>query len=163
MQSLATEPFKYTEKGLWTLSSINNSLQGHLLHAIPWMRKNQTISYFEPVKAVPDKCRWLMGITNYADIWPEDTKDIKDLDLSACDFLKMTREAPTTLFLQPQEVSMHLRPGVSQSFPLTISMPTDQPITDLTMDAINVPSGLKITFDSTTKGNPLLFQVRSIL
>ncbi|XP_072250718.1 integrin beta-1-like [Leuresthes tenuis] len=64
-----------------------------------------------------------------------------------------------TLFIQPQEVSLHLRPGVSQSFPLTISMPTDQPVTDVTMDSSNVPAGVNITFSSVTKGNPLHIQV----
>ncbi|KAM9723943.1 integrin beta-1-like isoform 2-T2 [Menidia menidia] len=64
-----------------------------------------------------------------------------------------------TLFLQPQEVSLHLRPGGSQSFPLIVSMPTDQPIMDVTMDASLVPAGVNITFSSMTKGNPLHIQV----
>ncbi|XP_069549335.1 integrin beta-1-like [Brachyistius frenatus] len=64
-----------------------------------------------------------------------------------------------TLFLQPQEFSLHLRPRVSQSFPLTISMPTDQPITELTMNTSNVPAGVDITISSTMKGNRLLVQV----
>ncbi|XP_056237792.1 integrin beta-1-like [Seriola aureovittata] len=63
------------------------------------------------------------------------------------------------LFLQPQELSLHLRPGVSQSFPLTITMPTDQPVPELTMDTSNVPAGVNITFSGVTTGNPLLVQV----
>lgn len=65
-----------------------------------------------------------------------------------------------TIFLQPQELAIHLRPGVSQSFPLSISMPSDHPTTDLTLDTSNVPAGLNITFSSITTGNPLLVQVR---
>uniref|UniRef100_A0A3P9DIW0 Integrin beta-1-like n=1 Tax=Maylandia zebra TaxID=106582 RepID=A0A3P9DIW0_9CICH len=65
-----------------------------------------------------------------------------------------------TIFLQPQELAIHLRPGVSQSFPLSISMPSDHPTTDLTLDTSNVPAGLNITFSSITTGNPLLMQVR---
>ncbi|XP_039869118.1 integrin beta-1-like isoform X2 [Simochromis diagramma] len=64
-----------------------------------------------------------------------------------------------TIFLQPQELAIHLRPGVSQSFPLSISMPSDHPTTDLTLDTSNVPAGLNITFSSITTGNPLLMQV----
>ncbi|XP_053182324.1 integrin beta-1-like [Scomber japonicus] len=63
------------------------------------------------------------------------------------------------LLLQPQELSLHLRPGVSQSFPLTITMPTDQPITELTMDTSPVPAGVNITFSSIMEGNPLVTQV----
>ncbi|XP_073340701.1 integrin beta-1-like [Pagrus major] len=64
-----------------------------------------------------------------------------------------------TLFLQPQELSLRLRPGVSQSFPLTITMPTDQPITELTMDTSPVPAGVNITFGNIVNGNPLVVQV----
>ena len=66
------------------------------------------------------------------------------------------------MFLQPQELSLRLRPGVSQSFPLTITMPTDQPITELTMDTSPVPAGLNITFGGIVTGNPLVVQVRKI-
>ncbi|XP_044215552.1 integrin beta-1-like [Thunnus albacares] len=64
------------------------------------------------------------------------------------------------LLLQPQELSLRFRPGVSQSFPLTITMPTDQPITEMTMDTSPVPAGLNITFGSIMKGNPLVIQVK---
>lgn len=64
-----------------------------------------------------------------------------------------------TIFLQAQELAIHLRPGVSQSFPLSISIPNDHPTTDLTLDTSNVPAGLNITFSSITTGNPLLVQV----
>ncbi|XP_018541585.1 integrin beta-1 [Lates calcarifer] len=67
-----------------------------------------------------------------------------------------------TLLLQPQELSLRLRPGVSQSFPLTITMPTDQPVQELTMDISNVPAGVNITFSSITTGNPLLIQVNVV-
>lgn len=51
-----------------------------------------------------------------------------------------------SLFLQPQELSVQLRPGVSQSFLVTITRPSDQPIRELTMDTTGVPSGVSITF-----------------
>ncbi|XP_017265282.2 integrin beta-1 [Kryptolebias marmoratus] len=60
-----------------------------------------------------------------------------------------------TGFLQPQEVSLHLRPGVSQSFPLIVSLPADQ--LEVKMDLST--AGVNITIRSTTKGNPHLFQV----
>lgn len=63
------------------------------------------------------------------------------------------------LFIQPQEFSLRLRPGVSQSFPLTITMPTDKPITELSMDTSPVPEGINITFSSIVNGNPLVVQV----
>lgn len=67
------------------------------------------------------------------------------------------------MFLQPQEVSLHLRPGVSQSFPITITIPTDQqPITELNMDTSPVPAGVNITFSSITGGNRLVVQVSKI-
>lgn len=66
------------------------------------------------------------------------------------------------LFIQPQEFSLRLRPGVSQSFPLTITMPKDQPITELTMDSSPVPAGVNITFSSITNGNPSVVQVSKI-
>uniref|UniRef100_A0A3P9HHD1 Uncharacterized protein n=1 Tax=Oryzias latipes TaxID=8090 RepID=A0A3P9HHD1_ORYLA len=68
----------------------------------------------------------------------------------------------TPLFLQPQEFSIQLRPGVPQSFPLNIFMPTDQP-TDLTLDISDVPDGVNITLNSAAKGNPRLVQVRTTL
>lgn len=64
-----------------------------------------------------------------------------------------------TLILQPQELSFFLRSGVSQSFPLTISMPTEQPITELILDTSNVPEVLNITFSSIMKGTPPSIQV----
>ncbi|XP_042346625.1 integrin beta-1-like [Plectropomus leopardus] len=64
-----------------------------------------------------------------------------------------------TLFLQPQELSLHLRPGLKQSFPLTIIMPTDQPIMELTMDTGPVPAGVNISFRSIMNGNPVVIQV----
>ncbi|XP_071327115.1 integrin beta-1-like [Trachinotus anak] len=64
-----------------------------------------------------------------------------------------------TLFLQPQVLSLRLRPGVSQSFPLIFTMLTDQPVSELTMDTSNVPAGVNITFGSATIGNPLVVQV----
>uniref|UniRef100_A0AAQ5WX85 Integrin beta n=1 Tax=Amphiprion ocellaris TaxID=80972 RepID=A0AAQ5WX85_AMPOC len=65
----------------------------------------------------------------------------------------------SSLFLQPQQVSLHLRPAVSQSFPLTISTPTDQPITELTLETSEVPAGINITFSSVQRGSPLMMQV----
>ncbi|KAM3614393.1 uncharacterized protein V6R79_013391 [Siganus canaliculatus] len=65
------------------------------------------------------------------------------------------------LFLQPQEVSLLLRPGVSQSFPLTITAPTEQPVTELTLDSSEVPAEVNITFSKITNGNPLVVQVNA--
>lgn len=67
-----------------------------------------------------------------------------------------------SVFLQPQELSLRLRPGVRQSFPLTIAMPTDQPITELTMDTSDLPVGVNITFSNIMKGNPLVVEVSKI-
>lgn len=64
-----------------------------------------------------------------------------------------------SLFLQPQELSLRLRPGVSQSFPLTITMPTDQPISELTLDTSPVPAGVNVTFSNILNGNPLVVEV----
>lgn len=44
-----------------------------------------------------------------------------------------------TLFLQPQEISVQLRPGVRQSFLITVTRPLDQPMREVTMDASIVP------------------------
>ncbi|XP_014909048.1 integrin beta-1-like isoform X3 [Poecilia latipinna] len=63
------------------------------------------------------------------------------------------------LLLQPQEVSVHLRPGARESFPLTISKATDHPTPEPIMDLSNVPAGVQVTFSSITKGNPQLLQV----
>ncbi|XP_023187203.1 integrin beta-1-like [Xiphophorus maculatus] len=63
------------------------------------------------------------------------------------------------LLLHPQEVSLHLRPGVSESFPLTISKATDHPTLEPIMNVSNVPAGVHVTFSSITKGNPQLLQV----
>ncbi|XP_041649744.1 integrin beta-1-like [Cheilinus undulatus] len=68
-------------------------------------------------------------------------------------------ENTKTLFLQPQKLSLSLRPGVSQSFPLTITMPTDQPITELAMDTLPHLSGVNITFSSSVNRNPAVIQV----
>ncbi|XP_060906932.1 integrin beta-1-like [Labrus mixtus] len=62
-------------------------------------------------------------------------------------------------FLQPQELSLRLRPGVSQFFPLTITMPTDQPISEVNLVNSSVPTGVNITFRSVVSGNPLVIEV----
>lgn len=67
-----------------------------------------------------------------------------------------------SVFLQPQELSLRLRPGVRQSFPLTIAMPTDQPITELTIDTSDLPVGVNITFSNIQRGNPLVVEVSKI-
>ncbi|XP_037308787.1 integrin beta-1-like [Pungitius pungitius] len=64
-----------------------------------------------------------------------------------------------TLSLQPREVSLYLRPGLSESFPLTITVPTEQPITELIMDTSTLPAGVNITFKNTVNENPLVVQV----
>ncbi|KAG7474198.1 hypothetical protein JOB18_003747 [Solea senegalensis] len=66
------------------------------------------------------------------------------------------------LFLQPQEVSLRLRPGVSQIFHLTLTMPADQPVPELTTDASNVPEAVNITFSNADARNPLLIQVNVV-
>ncbi|KAM4568286.1 integrin beta-1-like [Fundulus diaphanus] len=69
------------------------------------------------------------------------------------------------VLLQPQEVSLHLRPGVTQSFRLSISTAAAtaaaaaHPRPELIMDLSNVPAGVNVTFSSTTKGNPQHFEV----
>ncbi|XP_059196137.1 integrin beta-1-like [Centropristis striata] len=63
------------------------------------------------------------------------------------------------VLLQPQEISLHLRPGVGECFSLSITKPTDQPITELTMDTSPVPAGVNITFSSIMDENPLVVQV----
>ncbi|XP_068179626.1 integrin beta-1-like [Antennarius striatus] len=68
----------------------------------------------------------------------------------------MSAEAP---FLQPQELSLRLRPGASQSFPLTITMPTDQPVTELKMDISPLPAGVNITLTTIDNRNPMVVQV----
>lgn len=64
------------------------------------------------------------------------------------------------LLLQPQELTLRLRPGVSQSFPLTITMPTDEPIPEISMNTSPVPAGVNITFGSIINGNLLIVRVR---
>ncbi|XP_034467487.1 integrin beta-1-like [Hippoglossus hippoglossus] len=66
-----------------------------------------------------------------------------------------------TLFLQPQEFSVRLRPGVSQTFPLTITMPTEQPVPELTTDTTNVPAGVNITLSRVMTGHPLFVTVEA--
>ncbi|XP_053289414.1 integrin beta-1 [Pleuronectes platessa] len=66
-----------------------------------------------------------------------------------------------TLFLQPQEFSVRLRPGVSQTFPLTITMPTDQSVPELTTDLTNVPAGVNITLSRVMTGHPLFVTVEA--
>ncbi|CAG00011.1 unnamed protein product [Tetraodon nigroviridis] len=63
------------------------------------------------------------------------------------------------VFLQPQEVSVQLRPGVSQSFLITVTRPLGQPIGDVTMDASSVPAGVNITFSYTSSGSPGVIEV----
>ncbi|XP_054637435.1 integrin beta-1-like isoform X2 [Dunckerocampus dactyliophorus] len=69
-----------------------------------------------------------------------------------------SRTQPTaeTLHLQPQEVSLRLRPGVRQSFPLSITMARDHPITDLIMDTSPVPAGFNVTLGSIIHGYMLV-------
>lgn len=63
------------------------------------------------------------------------------------------------LFLQPQELSLVLRPGVSQVFSLTITTSTDQPVKDLMMETTAVPEGVNIPFSSISTENPIVFEV----
>lgn len=58
------------------------------------------------------------------------------------------------------ELSLHLRPGWSLSFLLTISMPTDQP--KVNMDLSPMPAGVNVTIKSLNIGNPELLQVRKV-
>ncbi|XP_061919332.1 integrin beta-1-like [Entelurus aequoreus] len=67
-----------------------------------------------------------------------------------------TQPTAETLYLQPQEVTLHLRPGVSQSFPLSITMPKDHTITELNMDTSPMPAAFNITFSSIINGNMLV-------
>lgn len=65
-----------------------------------------------------------------------------------------------SLFLQPQELSVQLRPGVRQSFFITITRPSNQPIRDLTMDASPLPVGVNITFIYIANRSPAVVEVR---
>lgn len=68
-----------------------------------------------------------------------------------------------SLFLQPQGLSLHLRPGVGQSFPLTIIMPTDQPIRELLLDTSPPLAGVNVTFSFISSGNPSVVEVGEIV
>lgn len=65
-----------------------------------------------------------------------------------------------SLFLQPQELSVQLRPGVRQSFFITITRSSNHPITDLTMDASPLPVGVNITFIYSANRSPTVVEVR---
>ncbi|XP_040020296.2 integrin beta-1 [Gasterosteus aculeatus] len=60
------------------------------------------------------------------------------------------------LSLRPRDVSLRLRPGVSESFPLMITVPTAQPITELIMDTSALPAGVNVSFSTIVNENPLL-------
>lgn len=62
-----------------------------------------------------------------------------------------------SVFLQPQELSVQLRPGVGQSFFITITRPSGQPIRELTMDTSPLPVGVNITFNYIS--NPAVVEV----
>ncbi|XP_019728522.1 integrin beta-1-like isoform X2 [Hippocampus comes] len=64
-----------------------------------------------------------------------------------------TEPTAETVFPQPQEVTLHLRPGVSQSFPLSITTARGRPIPELKIDTSPVPAGVNITFSNIRHGN----------
>lgn len=64
-----------------------------------------------------------------------------------------------TPLIQPQELSLHLRPGVSQSFNLTITRPIDQPITEVSLVSTYLPAGADLTISTTTGRDPSIVQV----
>ncbi|XP_057691535.1 integrin beta-1-like isoform X2 [Corythoichthys intestinalis] len=61
-----------------------------------------------------------------------------------------------TLFLQPQQVTLHLRPGVSQSFPLYITVARNQRTPQLNMDTSLMPAEVNITFSNIRHGNMIV-------
>eukprot|EP00066_Takifugu_rubripes_P014540 XP_011603806.1 PREDICTED: integrin beta-1-like isoform X2 [Takifugu rubripes] len=68
-----------------------------------------------------------------------------------------------SLFLQPQELSVQLRPGVRQSFFITITRPSNQHIRDLTMDASPLPVGVNITFNNIANRSPTVVEATGCL
>ncbi|KAM4633397.1 integrin beta-1-like [Polymixia lowei] len=63
------------------------------------------------------------------------------------------------VFLQPQVMKLSLRPGVRQSFPLTVTLAKDQPFTELTLETSPIPAGVNITFNQISTAEPLVIQV----
>ncbi|XP_076016829.1 integrin beta-1-like [Genypterus blacodes] len=59
-----------------------------------------------------------------------------------------------------EELSVHLRPGVRWSFPLTVTQAAaERPVTDLSLDTSALPEGVNVTFSSSVNGNPRVIQV----
>ncbi|KAJ0066051.1 hypothetical protein NL108_001271 [Boleophthalmus pectinirostris] len=61
-------------------------------------------------------------------------------------------------FLEPQHLSLKLRPEESLVFALKITTPRHQP--ELMLEATALPEAVNITFKKISSGNPMVFQVR---
>lgn len=61
--------------------------------------------------------------------------------------------AAKTLFIQPQELAIHLRPGVKQSFHLSVSPPAVHSVSELVLDTSPVPASINLTIGNISTGN----------
>lgn len=64
-----------------------------------------------------------------------------------------------SFFLAPQEFSITLRPGVSQTFHLTLSTSSDQPDNEPVLETTTAPEAFNITLKKILNGNPSIFEV----
>ncbi|XP_055084194.1 integrin beta-1-like [Periophthalmus magnuspinnatus] len=75
--------------------------------------------------------------------------------------LTIKRNVPAdarSIFLEPQQLSLNLRPGVNLVFSLKITTPRYQP--DLTLETTAVPETVNITFKEISSENPMVFEVK---
>ncbi|XP_072316897.1 integrin beta-1-like [Eucyclogobius newberryi] len=63
------------------------------------------------------------------------------------------------ILLQPQELSVNLRPGVSLDFTLRITTTRHQLINELMLETTSEPEGVNITFKKVSTANSLVFVV----
>lgn len=64
------------------------------------------------------------------------------------------------VLLEPQEVSVYLRPGVPEVISLTISTAPGHPTPELIMDRSNAPAEVNVTLSNIVTDNPRNLQVR---
>lgn len=63
-----------------------------------------------------------------------------------------------SILLQPQDLSVTLRPGVSHAFQLTLTTSSDQP-NELMLETTSVPEAFNITLRQISTTNPAVFEV----
>lgn len=68
-------------------------------------------------------------------------------------------ERSETVFMRPQELSISLRPGRTETVRLDVIMPAGQRSTRVDLEATDVPSGLTFALVSNMTGNPGLVEV----